>query len=89
MEGVGVFCIGKNKVVKIVHSSSEMVLRTTNHTIIYPSSDPSLEVIALCPTVWYWRWICVTKGWVESLRNSHDEGEMDLVSPTWRVGGLL
>jgi hypothetical protein len=35
------------RVVKITCSYSEVVLRTTKHTIIYPSSGPSLEVIAL------------------------------------------
>jgi hypothetical protein len=34
-------------VVKIMHSSSVVVLRTMKHTMIYPSSGPSLEVIAL------------------------------------------
>jgi hypothetical protein len=48
---VGVFFIGKNKVVKIAHSSFEVVLRTTKHIMIYLSSGPSLEVIALRPTV--------------------------------------
>jgi hypothetical protein len=38
-------------VVKITHSSFEVVLRTINHTVIDPGSSPSLEVIALCPTV--------------------------------------
>jgi hypothetical protein len=42
---IGVFCTDKNIVVKIMHSSYEMVLRTTKHTMIYPSSGPSLEVI--------------------------------------------
>jgi hypothetical protein len=32
-------------VVKITHSSSDVVLQTIKHTMIYPSSDPSLEVI--------------------------------------------
>jgi hypothetical protein len=41
----------KYRVVNIVHSSSEVVMRTMKHTVIYPGSDPSLEVIALCPTV--------------------------------------
>jgi hypothetical protein len=41
------FCTGKNRVVKITHSSFEMVLRTTKHTMIYPISGPSLKVIAL------------------------------------------
>jgi hypothetical protein len=47
---IGVFCIGKNRVVKIVRSSSEVVLRTIKHTVIYLGSGPSLEVIALHPT---------------------------------------
>jgi hypothetical protein len=38
-------------VVKIMHSSSVVVLRTMKHTMIYPSSGPSLEVIALCLVV--------------------------------------
>jgi hypothetical protein len=46
---VGVFNTGKNRVVKIVCSSSKMVLRTTKHTVIYPGSNPSLVVIALRP----------------------------------------
>jgi hypothetical protein len=41
----------KYRVVKIVRSSSEMILRTMKHTVIYPSSDLSLEVIALCPVI--------------------------------------
>jgi hypothetical protein len=40
-------------VVKITHSSSEVVIRTTKHTMIYPDLDPSWEVIGLCPVVWY------------------------------------
>jgi hypothetical protein len=44
---VGVFYTGKNRVVKITCSSSEVVLQTTKHIMIYPSSGPSLEVIAL------------------------------------------
>jgi hypothetical protein len=39
------------RVVKIARSYSEMVLQTTKHTIIYPGSGPSLEVIVLCPAV--------------------------------------
>jgi hypothetical protein len=38
-------------VVKITRSSSEMVLRTTEHTTTYPGSGPSLEVIGLRPAV--------------------------------------
>jgi hypothetical protein len=48
---ISVFCTDKNIVVKITRSSSEMVLRTTKHTIIYPSSGPSSEVIVLRPVV--------------------------------------
>jgi hypothetical protein len=48
---IGVFCTGKNRVVKITCSSSEVVLQTTKHTMIYHGSGPSLEVIALRPTV--------------------------------------
>jgi hypothetical protein len=39
------------KVVKIVHSSSDVVLRTMKHTMIYPGLGPSSEVIALGPAV--------------------------------------
>jgi hypothetical protein len=48
---VDVFYIGKNRVVKIACSSSEVILRTIKHTMIYPSSSPSSEVIALHPVV--------------------------------------
>jgi hypothetical protein len=48
---ISVFCTSKNRVVKILCSSSEVVLRTTKHTMIYPGSGPSLEVIALHPVV--------------------------------------
>jgi hypothetical protein len=34
-------------VVKITRSYSEVVLLTTKHTMIYPGSGPSLDVIAL------------------------------------------
>jgi hypothetical protein len=34
---VTVFCTCKNKVIKITRFSSEVVLRTTKHTMIYPS----------------------------------------------------
>jgi hypothetical protein len=37
--------------VKIVHSSYEVVLQTTKHTVIYPDSGPSLEAITLHPMV--------------------------------------
>jgi hypothetical protein len=48
---VSVFYTGKNRVVKITCSSFEMVLRTIKHTMIYPGSGPSLEVIALYSAV--------------------------------------
>jgi hypothetical protein len=48
---VGVFCTGKNMVVKITRYSSKMVLRTTKHMMTYPSSGPSMELIALHPAV--------------------------------------
>jgi hypothetical protein len=51
MPTVNIFYTSKNRVVNIVRSSSEMVLRTTKHIIIYPSSGPSLEVITLRPVV--------------------------------------
>jgi hypothetical protein len=46
---VSVFCTGKNMLVKIVCSSSEVVLRTTKNTVIYPGLGLSLEGIALRP----------------------------------------
>jgi hypothetical protein len=46
-----IFCTDKNRVVKIIRSSSEMVLRTIKHTMIYPCSCPFLNVIALHPAV--------------------------------------
>jgi hypothetical protein len=42
------FALARYRVVKIAHSSSEVVLRTTKHTVTYPGSGPSSEVIALC-----------------------------------------
>jgi hypothetical protein len=45
---VGDFCTGK---IQGGRSYSEVVLRTTKHTIVYPSSGPSLEVIDLCLAV--------------------------------------
>jgi hypothetical protein len=51
MPTIDVFCTDKNRVVKIMCSSSEMILQTTKHTMIYPGSGSSLEIIALCPTV--------------------------------------
>jgi hypothetical protein len=37
------------RVVKITHSTSEVVLQTTKHTMIYPGLGPFLEVIAIRP----------------------------------------
>jgi hypothetical protein len=48
---VDVFCTGENRVVKITRSSSEMVLRTIKHTMIYPGLGPALEAIVLRSTV--------------------------------------
>jgi hypothetical protein len=48
---VSVSCTDKNRVVKIARFSSEMVLRTTKHTMINPGSGSSTEVIALRPAV--------------------------------------
>jgi hypothetical protein len=41
------FALARYRVVNIVRSCSDMVLQTIKHTMIYPSSGPSLEVIAL------------------------------------------
>jgi hypothetical protein len=76
---VGVFYTGKNRVVKIARTSSEMILWTTKHTMIYLGSVSSLKVIALHPVVWYWRWTEVIMRWTESLRSLHGEGENNLV----------
>jgi hypothetical protein len=47
------FALARYRVVKIACSYSEVVLQTTKHTKFYPGSSPSLEVIALRPTVCY------------------------------------
>jgi hypothetical protein len=39
--------MGKNMVVKIACSSSEVILRTRKYTMIYPGSGTFLKVIAL------------------------------------------
>jgi hypothetical protein len=46
-----VFALARYRVVKITHSYSEVVLRSTKHTIFYTGSSPSLEVISLRPVV--------------------------------------
>jgi hypothetical protein len=45
------FTLARYRVVKIAHSSSEVVLQTTKHTVIYLGSGPSSDVIALRPVV--------------------------------------
>jgi hypothetical protein len=45
------FAAANYVVVKIARSSSDVVLQPTKHTIIYPGSGHSLEVIALRPVV--------------------------------------
>jgi hypothetical protein len=45
------FALTNYGVVKITRSSSKVVLQTVKHTMIYPGSGPSSEVIALRPTV--------------------------------------
>jgi hypothetical protein len=45
------FAPARYRVVKIVHSYSEVVLRTTKHTMVYPALGPSLKVIDLHQTV--------------------------------------
>jgi hypothetical protein len=67
------FMYGRNRVINIMYFDFEMVLWTIKYIIIYTDLDPSLEVIALRPAVWYWRWTCVTKRWVESLKSSCGE----------------
>jgi hypothetical protein len=48
---VSVFSPASYRVVKITCSSSEVVLQTIKHTMIYPGLGPTLEVIALRPIV--------------------------------------
>jgi hypothetical protein len=45
------FALSKYRVVKITSSCSEVVMRTIKHTMFYPGSCHSLEVIALRPVV--------------------------------------
>jgi hypothetical protein len=59
------------------------------HTVIYLGSDPFLEVIVICPVVWYKSWIGVTRGEQRSQKVHVVKGEIDLVPPAWRVRGLL
>jgi hypothetical protein len=39
--------LAKYRVVKIARSSCEVVLQTITHTMIYPGSGPSFDIIAL------------------------------------------
>jgi hypothetical protein len=49
---LSVFSVPVNyEVVKIAHFSSEIVLRTMKHTMIYLSSVPSFEVIVIHPMI--------------------------------------
>jgi hypothetical protein len=41
------FASARYRVVKIMHSCSEVVLWTTKNTMVYSGSGPSLEIIAL------------------------------------------
>jgi hypothetical protein len=41
------FAPASYRLVKIVHSCFELVLRTKKHTMVYPGSDTSLGIIAL------------------------------------------
>jgi hypothetical protein len=50
------FAPARNRVVMIACFNSEMVSQTTEQTMIYHGSGPSLKVIALRLAVWYWRW---------------------------------
>jgi hypothetical protein len=50
---LGFFASARYMVVKIMRSCSKMVLRTTEHTMIYSGSGPCLEVIALRPVDLY------------------------------------
>jgi hypothetical protein len=45
------FSPARYMVVKIARSCFEVVLQITKHTMVYPGSDPSLEVIVLRPVV--------------------------------------
>jgi hypothetical protein len=48
---VSVFAPVRYMVVKTAHFSSEVVLQTTKHMVIYPGLGSSLEVITLHPVV--------------------------------------
>jgi hypothetical protein len=48
---VSFFVLANYEVIKIVRSSSDVVLQITEHTMIYPCSGPSLVAIALCSVV--------------------------------------
>jgi hypothetical protein len=75
------FAPARYRVVKITRSSSEVVLRTMKHIVIYLGSDPSTVVIALRSVVWYRRWISVTRDEQRAREVHMVNGEMDLVPP--------
>jgi hypothetical protein len=56
-------------VVKIAHSSFKVVLRTMKHTMIYPGSDPSSEVIALYLVFYILKMNMCYKGVSKELKN--------------------
>jgi hypothetical protein len=75
------FAPARYRVVKIARSNFEVVLQITKHTIIYPGSGSSSEVIALHLTVWYRRWTGVIKGEQRAQEVHVVKGEMNLVPP--------
>jgi hypothetical protein len=77
------------RVVKIMCFSAKVVLWTVKHIVIYHELGPSSEVIALRPVVYYRRWTSVIRGKRRDQKVCLVKGEMDLVSPAWRVEGLL
>jgi hypothetical protein len=85
------FALTRYRVVTIACSCSRWsceLWRTTKHTIVYPDSGPSYEVIALHPT-----FSVLTKknsvimGWAESSKSSLSEKGKCLVSPSLRGRG--
>jgi hypothetical protein len=73
------FAPARYRVVKITRSSSDVVLRTMKHIVIYLGSDPSMVVIALRSVVWYRRWISVTRDEQRAQEVHMVNGEMDLM----------
>jgi hypothetical protein len=48
-----------------------------------------LEVIVVCPAVWYWRWTSFTNGWAESSRSSCGERGKWISYPYLKGRGIL